>query len=321
MKFNQHIHKARTPIHTINLAGGGGIGLSALVEVYGNTKSGKSSFTYQTAEYFLQDYSSAQIVILDAEGSINSIRLKVAFGLDVENDPRIAVEPGFTIEMCNDAILKWQKKCDADNKFLMIIWDSIKTSSFNKAKNAIDASLEKGEEADRGMTEPMARAQVMTWCLNNALHAIYRKPTIIFLINQITTRVNQFQTTQDSSGGFALRHNVNERYQFTFRKSVGGDAKDALFKTGTMSDVNVIKSRTIPGFIDIPILIDDTIGGRIVSNNELPIIATKLKIIDVKSGGWYSISEDYVTSDETQKSHNKFRSVVTLFLSFSPLLF
>lgn len=298
--------KVRTPCKTINLSNPspynvGGISFSGMVEVYGASRGGKSTFVYQCCSNLLEDYGDrAMIVIMAVEGYPNAARLKMAFGVDIENDSRIKVELTTTIEDSNTVIQRYSKEAKENHKYLIIVWDSISASSFNRAKEVLEKSLEDGEDAERGMTEPMARAQVLKWCLNNTLHAVYRAPVIVFLINQITTKVNRFQTSQDSSGGFALRHNVEERYQIDFVKHIGGDGKGDLFKTGTLSKLSVIKSRNIPGFQDIPLKIDDTLGGVIVDDHELPIVASGFNILEAKSG-WYTLSEEYQTPQFAEK--------------------
>lgn len=312
--FHPLLSKIRTPISVINLANRGGVNFSTLVEVYGDTKGGKSTFCYQTASNLLADYGDqAQVVILATEGTVNYFRLKMAFGMDTSGaDSRVVVEPAFTIEMANDAIARWSQFAWKQKKFTVIIWDSLKAASFNRAKEVMDTSMEKNEVAERGATEPMARAQVMGWCLNNALHSIYQKPVTVFLINQLTTKVNQFNTSLDSSGGFSLKHNVEERFRISMRKAVGGEAKDAVFKTGTMSELTVVKSRNIPSFLDIPMLIDDTSGGVIVTANEIPLVAVKLGIMAQKSGGWYSIAEShqYVGMPEEYKKSKQLLDIM-----------
>lgn len=301
--------RVRTPVELINLANLGGLSFGSLVEVYGGTKSGKSTFCYQTAEYFLEDYGDqARVLILDAEGAVNFDRLLFAFHLDVEGDPRISRRPAMTIEMANDEIIRASHDAKANGYHLLVIWDSIKVSSFKNAKKAMDAAFEKRENggdeeeiAVRGMTEPMARAQVLGWCLNNALHEVYDAPIVILLINQITTKVNQFNTSLDSSGGFTLRHNVNERIKFDFVKNIGGDKKDDVFKTGTMSSVTIMKSRNMPSLQNISVVIDDTVGGRIQSEQEIPLVASKLGVLVAKSGGWYSVAPECIPADATKE--------------------
>jgi len=50
----------------------------------------------------------------------------------------------------------------------------------------------------------------------------------------------------------------------------------------------------VPGLRDIPILIDDTVGGRLVPVQELPLIATRLGVFDTKNGGWYNLKPEFL---------------------------
>lgn len=303
VKVINYNYRMRTPVQMLNLSNCGGVS-PGLIEIYGGSRSGKSSFCYQTAEYLLEDLpTQSQILILDAEGAVNDLRLKVAFNLKTDgSDPRISVEPAMTIEMANESIIKWIAKCKEENKVLLVIWDSISASSFNKEKETTESSVNNEKEtAERGMTAPMVRAAILKWCLNNILHASYRQPVFVFLINQLTTKVVGFNVSTDSSGGYALRHNVNERYHLEYSKPIGGEEKNSLFRSGTLSKLTVVKSRSIPGFKDIPITIDDTVGGKIMPENELPLIAPKLSLLTMKNGGWYSIPDEFMPDNATEE--------------------
>jgi hypothetical protein len=307
IKFNIDLHRLRSPIQTLNIAGAGGYQFAGIMAVEGRSKGGKSTFSYQTAGMFMEDYKDqAELLILDTENvTKNALRLKHVFGLDVRNDKRIHVEPAHTLEIANDHIQRYIKSAKENNKFLLIIWDSITNSSFNKAKEVMDKAMEsekEGEMALRGTTEPMARAQVTKWCLNNTLHAIYNAPVFVILINQATTKMNQFNTSVGSSGGFALEHNVDERLKFTPIKTIEGSSE--YLKAGTLSSVTVEKSRSIPGFKDIPIMIDDSLGGLIIPNQEIALLAPKLgevPILSSKNGGWYWVTEQYLPPNATEE--------------------
>jgi RecA/RadA recombinase len=295
--LEETLKKLRTPVETINIANGGGLNSGSLIETWGESKGGKSTFCYQTAEYMLEDYpDSSMVLILDAESAVNKIRLKRAFGLDTEKDPRVVVRPAFTLEMGNDYIQQFARESKKSGKLLMVIWDSITASTFKKAYEAIQSSInanesdkEKEEGSNRGATEPMARAQIVKWMLNNCLHLAYDQEIIFFYINQITTKVNKFNVSIDSSGGNALRHNVHERFRFDYVKATG---ETELYKSGTISRVTVNKSRSIPSLRNIEITIDDSVGGKILPGEELIGVAIQLGLLNMKNGGWYSLDPE-----------------------------
>jgi RecA/RadA recombinase len=303
-RYDPDRDRVRMPIELINIANNGGYSFESIVEAWGRSLGGKSTVGYQGAEYFLEDYAGqARVLILNAENAVNHNRLKMVFHIDTRGDPRVVVRPAFTIEQANDTLLRQAQECREQNLFLYGIWDSITASSFKRAYEAIQKSLDadEGKEktekeeklGDRGATEPLAKAQVMRWCLNNVLHAMYGRPFFLFLINQATTKVNQFQASVSSAGGFALQHNANERIRIEKFKTIGGDSPNAIYKTGTMSHVTVEKSRNIPYFQDVPIIIDDTAGGRIVPENELPLVAVRFGVLSTarESPGWYSVTD------------------------------
>jgi len=297
-------NRVRTPVEAINLAGCGGIAMGGLVEPWGQPRAGKSVFAYQCAQYLLEDYGDEAVIgILPAEGAVNKVRLKRTFGLDVDKDDRIWVAPAFTIEAGNKVLTEWCNDVAEQRKIALFIWDTISASTIDLAYDAIQASVKEDatkKEQDGGSRNsnlPMATAAVLKWMLKNMLALTYEKPTLIMFINQVTSKANQFSVTEDSGGGWALRHNVNERYQFTYKGKTGGENSDEDNKkrkfdifTGTESFVSISKSRFIPIMKNIPLFIDDTVGGKFIPEQELVALGINSGIVTQKSGGWYNVN-------------------------------
>jgi RecA/RadA recombinase len=316
-QFNSLFHKVPTPSVTINLAGGGGLEFGGMVELWGESRSGKSTFAYESAKMFLDKYGeNAVVIIMTSEGMPNKIRLKRAFGLDLDNDSRIWYFPAFTYEDANTTIIKNLKECKEAGKFVMVVYDSIMASTFKKAYEAIqeatvgDEKNPDGKETERNANEPMAKAAVLKWMLNNVMAELYNYPAFVYLINQVTSKTTQFNVTQSSAGGFALKHNCNERFKFVFKGKIGGARdekgkivdKSAIAFDGTETNLTVEKSRNIPSFFDIELVINDKVGGKFMPNIEVYKIADKLGLIDKISGGYYAIEKEMALTPKMIKA-------------------
>ena len=77
-------HVVRTPIDTLNVLGAGGLKAGSIVQAYGPPGAGKSTFCYQSAALYQRDNPDAVIHIIDVENSVDMIRLKHVFKLDMD---------------------------------------------------------------------------------------------------------------------------------------------------------------------------------------------------------------------------------------------
>lgn len=92
----------RTPSDTVNVIGAGGLRMSAITEIYGENGSGKTAFSYQTGGAFQEDYPHGVVHILDAENSIDYIRLVRVFKMIMDRT-EVHVTP--TLEGAYEEIL------------------------------------------------------------------------------------------------------------------------------------------------------------------------------------------------------------------------
>jgi RecA/RadA recombinase len=88
-------HVIRTPIDTLNILGGGGLKAGSIVQAYGPPASGKSTFCYQSASIYQKDHPDAVIHIIDVENSVDLLRLKHVFQLDMD---RVRIHNLHTLE-------------------------------------------------------------------------------------------------------------------------------------------------------------------------------------------------------------------------------
>lgn len=302
IKYDPVLHVLRTPCEVLNLVGAGGIPMSQMVEVWGGHKSGKSTVTYQTAEYFLEDYGDlAMLLILDAENAAShDLRIRKVFKIDRNKDSRVNFEPAFTLEEGQAHIGQYVNLAMSTGKFLMVIWDSI-TASQPKAEYAevmklYDAQVE-AEDAKEFAGGLMLKPRVIRAMTNSLLAVMHNKPVTIFFINQVTAQITRFGATETSGGGNGLKHNIGTRLHMDFQKNLGDSE---YYKAGTLSFLELNKSRTVPGLRKIPIFIQDQLGGRIVPGEEIVHVAKEMGILKL-AGGRYSIHDDYLPDDPSEE--------------------
>ena len=291
-----------TPIGMINIMGVGGFNLRTIVECWGNPKSGKSTFTYQTAGMFLKKYKEhARVLICDSEISADFLRMEYAFDIipgvvldedGTENiveggDSRVVLVPGMTIEMAASFILKYMKAWHEEGMVSLHVWDSISSSQPKSEYNEVLASVRDNKEANKWTGGMMLKPRLLAFFLNNMLAQLWSTNAIIFLINQARAKIGTYQGGEVSGGGYAFKHDIHYSLRFNYKKSFNESIGN--IRMGTMSSVTMDKSKFMPKIFDIPIFIYDDRGGVIDPVDEILMIAYDLGMVK-SSGGWYSFS-------------------------------
>jgi RecA/RadA recombinase len=329
LQYNPALHKARTASAMLNAAGCGGFDFSTLAEIWGPPKSGKTTFCYQSAELFLEDYGdAAMVLILDAENSANALRLLKVFHIGIGNhphvreqdrDPRVFIEPAFTFEMVTETVARYVKLAKAQGKFLLVIWDSVTVTRPAKEREMFDSVLnakekqEQGEPLNKDDKEAIARGvgrrmdvtqlrtQMLKWALNQLMSEIYMQPVMILLINQATTQFTSYGTKEASGGGYGFKHNIHYSIKFSFVKKLG---ENPLFHTGTLSRMYVEKSKSMPSLNDVEIFIRDDLGGKLEPGMEAAKSGITLGIVTQKSGGWYLVRDEFLPEGSPLRGKN-----------------
>lgn len=326
LQYSPALHKVRTASAMVNAAGAGGFDFSTMAEIWGPPKSGKTTYCYQTAELFLEDYSdNAMVLILDAENSANPLRLLKVFHIGIGNHPhvreadrdsRVWIEPAFTYEMVTETVARYVKKARDEGKFLLVIWDSVTVTRPAKEKDMFDSvisakekseageALNKDDKAalDRGVGRRMdiaqLKPQMMKWTLGQLMSAIYMQPVMILLINQATTQFHTWGTKEASGGGYAFKHNIHYSLKFSFVKKLGDNK---LFHTGTLSRMEVEKGKSIPALQDIDIFIRDDLGGKLEPGMEAVRAGITAGVVGSKNGGWYCVNDAFLPEGDPER--------------------
>jgi RecA/RadA recombinase len=191
---------------------------------------------------------------------------------------------------------------------VLIIWDTISSS---KPKVEVDAALknvrdskentkedDKDPKADNkegkvvnvgGMT---LKPRLMDQHLSIISSTMWQKPITIFFLNQIrTTGFKDWRGPHnEGSGGNAFKHFCH--YRIGIEKIKPLFNKELMMNVGTLSRVDIEKSKFGPRVSGIKIFIDDMGGGRIVPKDEAAILCHDLKILNSTGGAWYEFVDE-----------------------------
>ena len=263
---------------------GGGIKFSSMLELWGNTKAGKSTTCYQSAGYFLKDFGDNAILkILDSESSFDDVRMKYVFDLDRQNDPRIEIKPAFFIEDGMKKIIDWVAELP-DDKYMLIIWDTISTSqtqsSYNntrETKNSADLTMWSGGQGER--------QRVIKHYSRDIMGSIYDKNVSVWFPNQVFSSMSAYGAKELSGEGSAFHHNIHYSLHFK-RKEAVYEKEDNNISDHTVSEVSLTKSKFSPEFKESPIFINNKRGGIIDERLSLFLHALAQEKI-ISSGGYF----------------------------------
>ena len=171
---------------------------------------------------------------------------------------------------------------------VLVIWDTI-AASMPKAE--LEAAQEGKDPMNAGGMG--LRARTLTPNLMIMMTALYNKPVTVLLLNQI--RMTGFGTwkgpEETSSGGHALKHTNHYYFWFEWAKKIYDE--DRKMNIGSTSKVSILKSKFGPTIEDIPVYINDMIGGKIIPDDEAILVARDLGILRPTGGWWKFRNEDH----------------------------
>jgi RecA/RadA recombinase len=168
---------------------------------------------------------------------------------------------------------------------VLVIWDTIAAS---KPRAEVEAAMSGKDPKDAGGMG--LRARINETNLAIVMAQLFSKSVTIFLLNQIRTAgIGSYHVTETSSGGNALKH--ANHYYFWFSKNQKVYDEHLKMNVGSNSKVSVRKSKFGPTIENIPIYINDQVGGKIIPDDEAAMVAVDLGIL-WSAGGWWKIKKD-----------------------------
>ena len=169
---------------------------------------------------------------------------------------------------------------------VFIIWDTIAASIPRKE---VDAAMSGEDPINAGGMG--LRARILTTNLMIVMSSLYGRNITLFLLNQIRmTGFGSYQGPKEtSSGGHALKHTNHYYFWFSHGKKVYDEK--LKMNIGSKSFLDVLKSKFGPTMKQIPIFINDQVGGKIVSEDEAVLVAVDIGLL-YSTGPWWRIKGD-----------------------------
>lgn len=207
----------------------------------------------------------------------------------LESHPWIKTKTDEDREKAVEALIKTGHVVDGKGANIpptFVVWDTIVAS----APKAEFEPIVTGKD-DKGAGGG-AFARALTPHLRALNTQIREAPVTVVFLNQIRIKnmMSPYVTDRNSPGGFAFKHFAHYRMWINY-KAKEIHSKSGL-NIGTKSVVSVEKSKFSPTFNDIPIYIDDTLGGKIVPRDEIQEVAKILGVL-VGEGRKFYFSGDH----------------------------
>ena len=269
--------RVETPLYVLNDLLGGGLPLGSIVEIFGPSASGKSSFMYETLGNFQRQYPNGVSFIIDSEASTDDSRIR-QLGVDPSKCPIMGAG---TLESGFEQIIKILKKMVSNSAYkgfpVMIVWDTI-------AGCSTEAQTKDGGMFSGGIAE---RARIIKTSLTNIFPLVEKQNVLLVLLNQISAEIGGYRPGVTSSGGNALRHDVHIRCEFK-----GGKTEfDGVFATEKRSTISITKSKISPIISNIPMTIDIPSGGIIDKSASLLEWMETVNPSLFKQSAWWKLEE------------------------------
>ncbi len=326
-QYFKTLDKIRMPIVMLNAILAGGISFGRVVNCYGRQQSGKSTFSLQTAQYFLEDYGdNCRVVIFDTEASFaDSSRLENGFNLSPSNgevevinpDPRVLLHFTATIEDTFNMIIKYVKESKELNLPTLIILDSLSTLVPARDIEELDKALNKGGIENSFAGGMMATPRIMGQKISHLLGVLPSSLATVITISQATA---DMETSSAFAGpqikakgaGYALGHAFHLQLKFSILpsslKSMPNEKSDA-FKANklytnkdmaadentrktTLTTVQITKNKISVCEEDITLCINNLQNGRFVEQYEIFESLSVAKGILVSAGALWHLRDD-----------------------------
>lgn len=251
----------------------GGVPRGAVIEIYGEESSGKTSTALAMVRYSLQIFPNKFACIVDSENSITKEYL-ADLGFDVENpNLKIISPPGGVIEAAIDIM---QKLMQTKQVSCMVL-DSLNAAQTKKRVEAEVGDALIGNKA-KMMSDEMP-----------ALRAFARKnECTLIIINQLRDKIGFMQSGKTTSGGNAVKFYADLR--LLLKKPYGKyHIKAGDEPIGGYHECKIDKNKfsKVKGKFLVPIINGDGIS------DEIEIIDAGIHDgLIKKSGSWYKMTTE-----------------------------
>jgi recombination protein RecA len=256
---------------------GGGLPKGRIVEIYGDTSTGKSLIAAQACASIQRAGGIA--VYIDTETAV-STHIMRAVGVDV--DKLVYTAPGTvedvfaTIEdiLANEEI----KDCD-----ILVVWDSIAATS-SKAER----------EKATGETGYLTQSRTISQGLRKNAGIISKRKMAVLLLNQTRTKIGVlFGDKVATFGGMAPAFYASIRVELSSHKPIQDEDKREI---GIHIKAKVKKNKIAKPFLEAEFPV--YFGHGIHDYESIFDFLKEYKVIEYSGGGWYKYGESKVKASE-----------------------
>lgn len=207
---------------------GGGLPLGRVVEIYGDTSTGKSLLAAQACASCQEDGGVA--VYIDTETAV-SLPIMQAVGVDVES--LVYMAPDTVEDVFKAMEIAIENKGD---EVMLIVWDSIAATSAR-------AEMDK----DTGAVGYMTHARIISQGLRKLTRLISRQQVSVLFLNQAKTNIGVlFGDKVATFGGKSIGFHSSIRIMMSGGKSYIKDSKKRVL--GITAKAKVVKNKIAPPF-------------------------------------------------------------------------
>lgn len=259
-----------TGCYVLDCIMGGGLPLGRIVEIYGDTSTGKSLIAAQACAS-VQNIGGLAVYI-DTETAV-SLPIMQAVGVNVESLIYLAPDTVEDVFLAMETVIESME--DIDSR-LLIVWDSI-------AATSSEAEMDKAT----GKIGYLTHARTISQGLRKLARLISRQKVAVLFLNQSKTNIGvMFGERVATFGGKSVGFHSSVRVELKIKSTIKDKAKREV---GVTIRARVTKNKIAPPFrrAELPIYFGHGIDDAEAALNLL------LDTGEVGSrGGWYSTELD-----------------------------
>lgn len=256
---------ASTGCYILDAIMGGGLPLGRIVEIYGNTSTGKSLIAAQACAFIQGEGGTA--VYIDTETAV-SLPIMEAVGVDIDN--LVYLAPDTVEEVFKAMEITLDSKPGGD---MIIVWDSIAATS---------AQAEMGKAT--GEVGYLTQARVISQGLRKLARVISKEQVAVLFLNQAKTNIGVvFGDKVATFGGKSVGFHASIRVMLSVASKIKGKNKRII---GINARAVVKKNKVAPPFREalLPIYF-----GYGVDDAEAAFLYLKdAGVVKSVGGGYYS---------------------------------
>ena len=254
-----------TGCYVLDAIMGGGLPLGRIVEIYGETSTGKSLTAAQCCAT-IQEAGGIPIYI-DTESAV-SLPIMEAVGVDTE---MLIYSTPDTVEKVFEEMEKVIETEEGTDEKILIVWDSIAATS---SQSEMDKST--------GETGYLQHARIISQALRKMSRAISRRRIAMLFLNQVRTNIGViFGSNTATFGGKAVSFHSSIRIELDKPKKIKEDKR----VVGITTRACVVKNKVAPPFreADLPIYF----GFGIDDAEAIYEFLKAEKVVKHVGGGWW----------------------------------